>query len=199
MARVLVTGFGPFPGAPENPSAAIARRLSRMPLPRHDLATFVFPTAYRAVDRHLPALTAAFRPHVIVMFGLAANTPHVRIETRARNAISRKPDVQGEVPAQDVIRVAGAMGRHGEAPFARLAQASRATGVKTRLSADAGTYVCNYAYWRAIELLRRRSGLHRAVFVHVPDPGRRDAPSLEQLVRAARAIVAAAAWDLPAR
>jgi pyroglutamyl-peptidase len=132
------------------------------------------------------------------MFGLAANTPYVRIETRAQNAISRHPDAAGLVPPHDTIRIADPPRLRGEAPFARLVQASRATGVKTRLSADAGTYVCNYTYWRAIGLLRRHSGLRRAVFVHVPEPGGRDAPSLERLVRAAKAIVAAAAQDIPA-
>lgn len=198
MARILVTGFGPFPGAPENPSAQIVRRLARFPFPSHRVATFVFPTQYRAVDRDLPALIAAFRPQVVVMFGLAANTPYVRIETQAQNVISRHPDAAGHVPARDAIQPAGAARLRGEAPFARLAQASRAAGVKTRLSADAGTYVCNYIYWRAIALLRRHSGLRRAVFVHVPEPGGRDAPSLERLVRAAKAVVATAARDIPA-
>ena len=36
----------------------------------------------------------------------------------------------------------------------------------TRLSRDAGRYLCNYVYWRALEA--SRSGTPLAQFIHIP-------------------------------
>ncbi len=43
---------------------------------------------YKAVDRELPELLTKHRPHALLMFGLASRTPYLRIETRARNAVT---------------------------------------------------------------------------------------------------------------
>src|ERR687888_1669516 len=97
----LLTGFGPFPGAPFNPTEGLVKRLGarrRPALAEVERITHVFRTSYAAVDEELPALIARHRPDVLLMFGLAARTPHVRSETRARNAVSALvPDVGGNV------------------------------------------------------------------------------------------------------
>ena len=85
----------------------------------------------------------------------------------------------------------------------RLINAARSAGVKAQHSQDAGRYVCNYAYWRAIEASRKPGGPNRVVFVHVPELRNGNTPGgligLHLLVRAAQAIVIAAINDLPAR
>ena len=42
----------------------------------------IFETSYAAVDRDLPKLLAQHKPDIVLMFGLAGRTPHVRVETR---------------------------------------------------------------------------------------------------------------------
>src|SRR5205823_11310237 len=85
---IVITGFGPFPGAPFNPTEPLAVELARR---RHPAfanvrrVAHVFRVSYKAVDRDLPALIAQEKPQAFVMFGLAGRTKHVRIETRARN------------------------------------------------------------------------------------------------------------------
>src|SRR5476649_740567 len=89
--RILVTGFGPFPGAPFNPTQPLVARLLRLRRPAFADVEFighVFPVTYRAVDRELPELLVNHRPDALLMFGLASRTPYVRIETRARNAVT---------------------------------------------------------------------------------------------------------------
>ena len=64
----------------------------------------VFPVSYEAVDRELPALIARERPDVLVMFGLALRTKHIRIETQARNSLTRMVvDVSGHRPIAGTI------------------------------------------------------------------------------------------------
>ena len=74
---ILVTGFGPFPGAPFNPTGPLVQRLTRMQRPvlaEVKILAHVFPTSYAAVDRDLPKLLAKHKPDALLMFGLATRT-----------------------------------------------------------------------------------------------------------------------------
>ena len=169
--RMLVTGFGAFPGAPFNPTEPLIARLSRLRRPALsdvELAGHIFPVTYRDVDRELPKLLASRRPHALLMFGLASRTPHVRIETRARNAVTTLwPDAGRVKPRAGSIAGgddAMMFGPHTD----RLLRAALASGIDARLSRNAGSYLCNYLSWRAIEATRRDGGPRLAAFVHVP-------------------------------
>jgi len=167
--RVLLIGFGPFPGAPLNPSALLVKSLARRRRPAFAeivRTTHVFATTYAAVDRDLPRLLAA-GPDIVLMFGVAGRRRHLCIETRARNAISLLfPDASGYRPRQGIIAPGEPAALRGAAPFARLLGAVRASTVPALLSRDAGRYLCNYAYWRALE--RSRDGRPLVQFVHIP-------------------------------
>src|SRR5262249_49185317 len=150
MRTILVTGFGPFPRAPFNPTAALAARPAAGGRGRGiRCVAHVFETSYAAVDRDLPALLAAHRPDVVVMFGLAGRRTKVSIETFARNR-SRVwfPDATGVMPARSAIALGAPASRRGRAPFTRMLAAARATRVPTTLSSDAGSDLCNYVSWR---------------------------------------------------
>ena len=168
MTTVLITGFGRFPGAPFNPSGPLALAVAKRRRPAFAnvrRVVHIFETSYVAVDRDLPKLMAKHKPDIVLMFGLAARTPFIRIETRARNAMSTLfPDVSGFRPIDRRIAAGKPDGRGG-APFPRLLRAARASGARTRLSRDAGRYLCNYVYWRTLE--KSRSGT-LAQFVHIP-------------------------------
>ena len=169
--RILLTGFGPFPGAPFNPTEPLVSRLLRLRRPALidvELTGHIFPVTYGGVDRELPELLASRRPHALLMFGLASRTAHVRIETRARNAITTLwPDAGRTKPRKGSIAGnddAVMFGPHTD----RLLRAALATGIDARISRDAGSYLCNYLSWRAIEATRRKSGPRLAAFVHIP-------------------------------
>lgn len=169
--RILVTGFGPFPGAPYNPTQPLVARLTRVRRPAFDgveLSSHIFPVTYRDVDRQLPLALKQHRPHALLMFGLASRTPYLRIETRARNAVTMLwPDA-----AQTRVRK-GSIAEDGDAQrfgphTAKLLRAAKATGIDARASRDAGSYLCNYLSWRAIEAVDAENGPRLAAFIHIP-------------------------------
>jgi pyroglutamyl-peptidase len=166
---ILVTGFGPFPGARFNPTEPLVAKLlaARWPaLAGLKVTGHVFRTSYAAVDAELPQLIARHKPHAILMFGLAARTKFVRIEIRARNARSSLlPDVSRAVPETRRIRPDGPTSLQGRAPFATIAAVARKSRLPVRLSHNVGRYLCNYAYWRAIEAA---GPAPLVLFVHVP-------------------------------
>ncbi|MGJ5094413.1 pyroglutamyl-peptidase I [Bradyrhizobium oligotrophicum] len=169
--RLLITGFGPFPGAPSNPTMPLVKRLAallRPALADVDISSHIFHVTYDTVDRELPALIAERRPHALLMFGLAGRTSYLRIETRARNAVTTTfPDADRHVARKGLI-VPGAHPISFGPHMARLLRAARATGIDARASRDAGSYLCNYLSWRAIEATRAADGPRLAAFIHIP-------------------------------
>ena len=211
MATILITGFGRFPGAPSNPSGDLARTLARIRRPAlsgKNRVGHVFATSYAAVDRQLPALIARHRPDAIVMFGLATKTKHIRIELQARNRLLVLfPDATGFSPRTRTIRAQGPAIVRGRAPFSRLLAAARGHGMAVALSRNAGSYVCNYCYWRAIESTALLDRPPLIVFIHVPMLRNRsrpranatsNAPRRVRLVETGAAILSAVAADLRA-
>src|SRR5438445_2022144 len=90
--RVLVTGFGRFPGARHNPTALLVRalgghraRLARLGI---ELERAVLPVKYAEVARKLEELDKTLKPDAILHFGLAARRKFFSIETRALNRLS---------------------------------------------------------------------------------------------------------------
>lgn len=169
---LLITGFGAFPGARFNPTARLVKKLARIRRPAFAQArtvTHVFSTQYAAVDRELPELMRQHRPDVILLLGLAARSKHLRIEMRARNMLSiLAADAQGFAPRHGAIRMGAPADRRARTSSARVLAATRGFGVRTKLSRDAGGYVCNYLYWRALEYAERMSKPALVQFVHVP-------------------------------
>ena len=198
--RIVIAGFGPFPGAPSNPSGRLAIALARRRRPALagiEITSHVFATAYSAVDRDLPKLFAR-KPDVILIFGLAGRRREVCVETRARNKRSILfPDVGGWRPNRAAIEEGQAPALMGNAPFLRLLSALRQNALPARLSRDAGAYLCNYAYWRALR--HARDGRPLVQFVHIPwitaTPRRgsalRSPPPLSRLVAAAENLLIA--------
>jgi pyroglutamyl-peptidase len=172
LMNILLTGFGPFPGAPFNPTGHLVKKLARsrlIALTGARSASHVFVTSYESVDRDLPQLLARVKPDVWVMFGLASRARHVRIETRARNVRSSIiPDAGRRRPRTGAIAPQAAALLPLRAPTQRLTTAARSTGVKAALSHDAGRYLCNYLCWRATEAAGQPNGPRVAAFVHVP-------------------------------
>jgi pyroglutamyl-peptidase len=171
MRTILITGFGPFPSAPFNPTEQLVHRLARERRPAVAdvrIVPHIFRTSYAAVDRDLPALLRKYRPDAILMFGLAARTPHLRIESHARNAVAGSADVDRHAPAARVID----RGRPGRlalrTPAHRLLASARAAHVPAALSRDAGRYLCNYLCWRATAAAHGKDGPRLTAFIHVP-------------------------------
>jgi pyroglutamyl-peptidase len=170
MIRVLLTAFGPFPGAPKNPTGTLIERLARLRRPAlHDakITKHVFKTSYAAVDRDLPKLIVRHKPDVLLMFGLATRASDIRIETRARNALAAYRDAAKAAPrSRSIVKNTAAQ----RLPFrvSTMLGVLRNARVPARISRDAGAYLCNYLCWQAATAAGRKGGPRLAAFIHVP-------------------------------
>jgi pyroglutamyl-peptidase len=191
MTTILITGFGPFPGAPFNPTTPLVKRLAKLRRPALadvEIVPHIFAASYAAVDRELPRMIARHRPDALLMFGLAP-ARWLRIETRARNTLALLPDAGGATPRSRAIATGEPASLAMPAPARRLLGAVHATRLPAALSRDAGRYLCNYLCWQAA--LTARKGPRIAAFVHVPNigrtprrPGKKRRFTLDDLTRA---------------
>lgn len=172
MKRLLVTGFGPFPGIRSNPSAALARRLvADLRLKSAGIAVThrLLPTTWVDVSAAAPEL-AALKPDTVLLLGVAARRRGLSVEVRAINRVTQYPDASGRRAGGFCIAAAAPMITKGRAPMQRLVIAGRGSGIRVRTSINAGRYLCNYAYWRMLSALPPSTP---CVFVHVPKMGRK--------------------------
>ncbi len=183
-APVLITGFGPFPGVPVNPSEAIVARLGTVVGAR--LVRRRLETTWDGLPA-LDGLLAGIR--VAVHVGVAPRSHRLRIETTAFAGRDRVPDADGRLPAPATDRP-GAV-RRSRAVAAPLVAAARRAGVPAAVSGDAGRYLCNALYFRSLTAARGATRPHIAVFVHVPPPTLQRGRRLGDLTAAVEAVIAA--------
>lgn len=164
--RLLVTGFGPFPGIPRNPSADLARRIAASPRWRRlgvAAQSLILPTTYAALAEVLEPALSREAPDAVLMIGVAGRSRKVRIERRALNRASLLPDAAGRRPNRLTLSE-GPMARSLRISSVRVRAILQRHGVPCRISQDAGRYLCNAAYYRAL------TAPPPVLFIHIPKP-----------------------------
>lgn len=194
VQKVLLTGFGPFPGAPENPSAWLALTLASSPLargPRVALHAEVLPTEWAAVSARAPRLLETLKPRLILHFGLSRRTRGFRIERSAHNRVVARADAAGALPGRGSIIPEGRDRLDSPFPADHLAAHLRRNGVAAVASRSAGRYLCNFLYYLSLDWACRQLTPCHAVFVHVPLAAPQGAPLHQaELLRGAEAALA---------
>ena len=170
--RILITGFGRFPGAPANPAAPIAQALAKRRRPA--LAptvreAMVLPTTWANAADFSKTLDR-IAPDIVLMVGLAACRPQICVEIRGINATGSSPDATRTRPPGRLLRRGGPASAACIANPAPLLHALRQAGVPAKLSRDAGGYVCNALTYRAYQWAAAGAERRMAVFVHIPRP-----------------------------
>ena len=93
---VLLTGFEPFGGEPENPSLAIARALDRKRVAGHRIIGAALPTEFARSLPVLETLLRQHRPALVLAVGQAGGRSQVSLERVAINLI--------DAPAYELLR-----------------------------------------------------------------------------------------------
>jgi pyroglutamyl-peptidase len=163
--KLIVTGFGPFGLTRDNPSRDVAEALCELLRSRgidaefHPLDTSM--ASVRAFYSGLPASGDAFALHL----GVDPTSAALSLETQARNwGDFGRPDVGGEFLREEPITDRFPP-RHCLANALDVrALAAAAPGFA--VSDDAGDFVCNFAYWVALESVGAQ--MRGCLFAHVP-------------------------------
>ncbi|MGK0359162.1 MAG: pyroglutamyl-peptidase [Bradymonadia bacterium] len=165
MRTLLVTGFGAFPGVPENPSGAVARLLDGTVRGDVRIVGREIETSWA---RAWPALAEAARveaPDALVMLGVSARAV-LQIELTARNLCNARVDCDGCEPDAAALVADGPAMLPTTLPWQALDAAT---------SDDAGGYLCNAVFYLAQHHLHT---IPLRGFVHLPKAGADDAQQL---------------------
>lgn len=165
--RVLLTGFGPFPGVAQNPSGRLAESLAaQSPRANWALHGHVLPTEWAAVTDLTPQLHDDLQPHVMIHFGVSESAEAIRVERSAHNRALRRADAKGALPTASAISADGQHRLDTRLPVNALAAHLRKRGHPANASRSCGRYLCNFLYYRSLEWAARED--RDALFVHVP-------------------------------
>lgn len=175
--HILVTGFGPFPHVPVNPSESIARaiaaqkRFARIGL---RVSAHVFPTRWSIFGGELERVLAQTKADAVLHLGVAARRKAISVELVARAGTRRLlPDASGRQQGGTTGQHISAHAFRIAAPAMRIKTAIAEGGAKAALSNNAGRYLCNSLYAQSLNLRERKNERRPTLFLHIPMPAKK--------------------------
>lgn len=181
---ILLTGFGPFPGAPRNVSGSLIQALVEIAprrLPGFAVHAEILPTEWQAGPHQLASLLDRLEPAIVLHFGVSHRARGFVVETRALNLRRDILDACGEAPDDVCVISDGPRELRATLPTGLIVDMLRRKGLPVQLSRDAGGYLCNAILYHSLEAARRRALEHgtlrrigarggvRRGFIHIPD------------------------------
>ena len=179
MKVILATAFEPFGGDKINPTEMI---LDKLPdeTGGHVISKLLLPVEFGRAVEMAAAEYDRISPSAVVMLGQAGGRSAITPETTAKNVMNASiPDNAGSQPENRVIVENGPDELHSTFNAVRIAEAVKAAGIPSEVSADAGEYVCNALLYG---MLYHNKGKVPTGFIHVPfikEQGHDDMPFME--------------------
>ncbi len=152
--QMFVTGFGAFGHVTDNPSAKLARLCGR--------SYQVLDVSFEAADAFLDDLGPS-KLKWLLLLGVAAGRDHFSLELFARNWIGGAKDIH-EQGLEGLIEEGAPLLLESNLWSPELVSQIVMTDPFTKVSMDAGDYLCNYIYYRAMQKLPNVL----VGFLHVP-------------------------------
>lgn len=176
---ILLTGFGPFPGVPQNASAEVVEELAHLCVPRFPDVSFAaatLPVDWRTSPEALAELLSAHRPAVALHFGVSVRASGFVIEQHAYNETRAGPDAAGRTAAHTRLVPGDRARRRATLPLQAIVRALERAGHPVLLSDDPGRYLCNAVLYHSLRHAARASPRVRTGFIHLPAALDRTAP-----------------------
>lgn len=170
--KLTVTGFGPFPGFEQNPSAQIVKHLSnRRPEGScFKIFTHVFPVEYQGAYHRVLTAIQQSNPDILILLGVLSGNSEVRLEKVARNLnTSSKPDNLGICQTERTIVPGGPEQFDSTLPLEHFVVELQQIGLPAVQSLSATGYLCNNHYYLSKFIQKEHEFNYECLFVHVPD------------------------------
>lgn len=169
--RILLTGFGPFPGIAENATARLVPALAqaaRRTFPNCNVVDDILNTSWDSAPEHVRQLMARHRPALALHFGVASCATGFLIERHAHNLCRHAPDADGCLPQFDRLDENGPDLHPVSIDVAKIEARLKARGFPVSLSDDAGGYLCNAVLYHSLTATQALQLPCRAGFIHIP-------------------------------
>ena len=171
--QTLLTGFGPFGNVVSNPTERLLQHFASEEAPGHDLSFCLLPVSYTRASRLLREAIdrggCQGRPFdTVLMLGVAARSPHWRVERYGRNVCGDLRDADGQMPLSPLLAPGAPEALPVTLPVEPMFQALTQIALPAVFSDSAGAYLCNVALFTALQHLQATGHPAKAGFLHVP-------------------------------
>lgn len=169
--KILVTGFGPFPGVHSNPSEKLLGWIEEQhvwPMSKVRLKTALIPTNWSAVEQFSSHTLAELDPDIVLHFGVHARANSLRVEKLARNCTCTQADALGKVAPHHCVIERAPQTLKSKIEPERLVTALRARGLPAKSSTNAGRYLCNALLFASLYQAEKRASPRQTGFIHIP-------------------------------
>jgi pyroglutamyl-peptidase len=162
--EILITAFGPFQNVDTNPSQLVLEYIKNL----YDLGDainityHILEVSYIEVDRFIENISVKY--DWIIHMGVASNNTIPRIEIVAKNLLNGK-DIYGFEPNNHLIQEEKE-DIQSNFPSQLIDNLLLQFKNELILSNDAGTYLCNYIYYKSLAHFSPES---KVIFIHTAD------------------------------
>ncbi len=156
--RIVVTAFEPFGGFDTNSSYLALDRLNYL-----DIERVVLPVSYP--DAYVVLKELVKECDFIILLGMAASRTKISIEERAKNLLEFKiPDNHHQIIKNRLISDDADEYLYSKVDINKMINYLNQDGDIVYKSNDAGTYICNYLYFKVLQTYDVPS-----IFIHLPN------------------------------
>ena len=166
---VLLFGFEPFGGEDINPAQEVVRELAGERIAGHRVVPAELPVIFDGAVTALAEAIARENPKLVLGIGQAGGRARISLERVAINLIdARIADNAGAQPIDSPVIASAPAAYFSTLPVKAMLSAMQSAGVPAELSFNAGSYVCNAAFFALMHLLATRYPDLRGGFIHIP-------------------------------
>ncbi len=168
MKKVLITVFEPYKNDPISASCEIAKLIKIQPS-MAEVMNLVLPVEFGKGKDALISVLNCYEPNIVIMLGQSVGKASIRFERVAINiASSTIDDNIGYCPNEEPINPLGPDAYFSTLPIVQMKNSSKEIGIPADISNSAGTYLCNYVYYLALDWASRMNNKTKVIFIHFP-------------------------------
>ena len=168
MKNILLTGFQPFGGLTDNPSARIVYVMDGAVINGHQVVARTLPVTFKDAPVCLEQLMETYQPELVLCLGLAVGEEAIRLEQQALNQVDfRIADNAGQ-KIKGCVLEGGPESYQSNLPLESIRETLHRHNIPARLSNSAGNFVCNALMYTALNLCSRADGHTACGFIHLP-------------------------------
>ena len=171
MTRIVLSGFEPYGGFEENPSAKVVMKMQDRILGGAKVNSVILPVSFRRAFNVLKAtIESGEEPHIIISTGLMPFASAIQVERVAINIKDYDgiPDNEGAMPQDEPIVRDGPPAYFSTLPVRKIVQRLLEAGIPAMISNTAGTHLCNFIMYNVLHYVTKRGMKTKVGFVHFP-------------------------------
>lgn len=168
--KIIVTGFEPFGGEKDNPTKYIAENINGRVLSNGTVVEgILMPVSVKRTADMLISILEEKKPDILIMTGLSGKINDINLERVAINILdARIPDNDGNKPVDELIDKDGETAYFSTLPVRKILEDLHLNKIPASISNSAGTYICNYGMYLALNFAKKHGYPEKTGFIHVP-------------------------------